>query len=93
MNGKKVLMGVAMMSILIFSGNESLLAQNHGSQFKNGCVVREWEADATPSYRVRDSKECSNLDRRIDGGDGPHRGRVRQGFSNAFKDKKPKRGN
>ena len=92
MNGKKIFTGAAMMMVLIFSTDDYLLAQNNGSQFTRGCVVREWEADATPSYRVRDSRECQSLDRRIDRGDGHNRGRVRQDFYSGSKDKTTKRG-
>jgi hypothetical protein len=79
MNGKALLLGVLMMTIPILTTGSPLSAQGNSS-FKGGCVVREWEADATPSYRVTNPAECQRLDRQLDGGDGPNRGRVRKDF-------------
>ncbi len=79
MNRKKLLLGVLMMMTTILLTSGSLLAQANSS-FKDGCIVREWEADATPSYRVSNPEECRRLDRQLDGGDGPNRGRVRKDF-------------
>ena len=74
-----------LVSLVLFGG--PTLAQND-RQFQNGCVVREWESDETPSYRVNDPSECQRLDRQLDGGDGPDRGRVRSEFRNSSQGRK-----
>ena len=57
------------------------LAQNGASRlYNNGCVIREWENEANPQYRENNPGRCQALDKSLDGGDGPNRGRVRGNF-------------
>jgi hypothetical protein len=76
----KILLVGLMMTMMALTTNNS--AQADGG-FRNGCIVREWAPDATPSYRVNKPWECVDLDRQLDGNDGPARGRVRAGFRNS----------
>ena len=88
MTGKILLAGI-LMFMLVFVTNGSVQAQGG---FGNGCVVREWATDSTPSYRVNNPSKCVSLDQQLDGGDGPSRGRVRAGFQNSNNNKKKKSG-
>jgi hypothetical protein len=90
MTGKTLLAGLVIF-MLVFMANGSALAQGG---FGNGCVVREWATDPTPSYRVNDPSQCAGLDQQLDGGDGPNRGRVRADFqSGNNSNRKKKTGN
>lgn len=51
--------------------------------YMNGCVIREWENERNPQYRESNPGRCLSLDRSLDGGDGPNRGRVRGNFQSS----------
>ena len=89
MTGRILLAGL-LMFMLVVAVKGSALAKGG---FGNGCIVREWATDPTPSYRVNNPSQCVNLDRQLDGGDGPNRGRVRAGFNGGDNHKKKNRQN
>lgn len=92
MNGKKLTAALLTAGLLTAFGAPAGPALAAAS-FKSGCVVREWEADQTPSYRVGDSEKCRKLDLQLDGGDGPRRGRVRETFRSVNRTSRLKRTN
>jgi hypothetical protein len=68
---------------IVSTAMEAPAQSGNSMLYKNGCVIREWENEQNPQYRESNPSRCQALDSRLDGGDGPNRGRVRGNFQSS----------